>query len=361
MQVKGCVFSQFECRTQRSLDATSPVNDLAIGIYLDCTVDIGLAGGNASILIKGSCSVHGTKASVRKGVFGYGKMADISVEIETVGCNESLHLKAVGTAANNVDIRLIHPTLDQPSRRGLVLEDFPPGSQVDIISPYVGVPATASDAIFLHNCHADVNIIGGQLIGVAGGTTFGIRALNSTAPNIQGTGVLDFPNPVFLDGTTDARVQPNISNPNTTAIAYGVGLSGDCDRTIIEAKVNGKPNAFPAAAVMLFTDTIENVRINTERIDPSSVSGGRKLMLGALNINIVTTGRYLADGSPSAAGTIMVEGLPAGDTRLPLANSIFVGAEKVVGPRQPAIPNHTSDLTINSIPTALRNHGLISS
>lgn len=246
-----------------------------------------------------------------------------------------------------------------------MLEDFPVGSQIDVFSPYIGVPSTAFAAIDVQNCYADVNIVGGQLIGSVGGTTYGLRVLNSRGLTLYGSGILDFPNPVFLDGSTDCNVQPNVSNPSTSGVAYAVGLSGSCARSIVNPKVSGKVSAFPAAAVMLFTDSITDVRIQTERIDPSCVSGGRKLMLGSTNVPITTSGRYLGGGSADAAGTIIAEGLPASDTLIPLGKVIKVGGTQVLSARQTRVPNAAYDLAsvinlTNFLRTALINHGAIS-
>ena len=365
MQIKGCVTSRLSCYAERALAAASVTNDVAIGIYIDGTENIGLAGGNASIFVKAVTNMAVTSAPIRTGVYGYGKLADLTLDhCETVSGRIAIHLKATGIAANNVDIRLLALTMDQPAVKGLLLEDFAPGSQIDIISPYCGLSATGTHGIDIINCQADINIIGGQLICVGDGAAYGIRALNSKGVNVSGTSVLDFPNPVFLDGSS-GEIKANISNPNTTAGAYAVGLSSNCSGSKIDCKITGKAIAFPAAGVVSYSDITADVRILTERIDAVSCSGGRKVMLGAGNVSIIVSGRYLGNGTPSAAGSITVEGLPAGDVLLPSAKVLKVGGNQVVGARQPAIANDASGAVnqakINSILAALRAHGLIGS
>ena len=330
--IRGCVSSRIACFAHSALDARSANNDVAIGTYIDGTANIGLAGGNASIRVRPQSSIYVTGAPVRKGVYAYGHLADLTLDrAETVGCAISIHLQATGTAANNVDIRLIEPTMDQPSEKGLVLEDFPAGSQMDVISPYVGVPSSASHAIDVLNSAADISILGGQLIGAAGGTTAGLRVMGSRAVSIVGTKVLNFPNPLFLDGAADCDVQPMVSNPDASAVAFAVGLRGNCARTRVDPTVSGKTAAFPAA-VTLFTGDTTNVRINIERVDASAVSAGRKLILG--KTNVTTDGRYLANGTADAAGTIRVEGAIEGDVALPAGKVVKINGDQVLTSRQ---------------------------
>jgi len=117
-QIKGCVFSRISCTYERAASAITNINDVSIGTYIDTTTNIGLAGGNASLTIRALSSIPNTTSPTRIGVYAYGMLADTIFDYcETVGGATGMLLKATGTAANNVDIRLIIPTLDQPANR----------------------------------------------------------------------------------------------------------------------------------------------------------------------------------------------------------------------------------------------------
>ena len=79
---------------------------------------------------------------------------------------------------------------------------------------------------------------------------------------------------------------------------------------------------------------------------------------GGWRFAAAVTGMSVFDRSQDCLASFDGEAWSVGDVR---AKKLTVDGVKVVGARQEAIPDHPSDVTINSILDALRAHGLIAS
>lgn len=346
---RGVVHSYFNrCKAHRAVPATTAVNDVAIGHYLDGEVAIGLAGGNASVYLT-YCSASMQSASnapLRIGLRGVGALADSFVDyFETVAGQKGIYLTGTGgggAIGSNTDIRIRFPSLDQPSDKALEIESICPTGSVDIIDVYAGLPSGASRGIDLHDNGGSVTVNGGTLIGAAGGSTFGLRALNCTGLRVRGLAVSEFPNPVELDGVNNAQVDVSVNNQSVAA-TQAVSLTNGCQRVRVSPNVKGGASVFAAAAIMLYGDGNANVYVDATEVDPAACSGGRKLMVGATNVNITADGRVGGNGSRSASGTVVVDG-------------VGTAAQAAIADDASGAANQAK---VNAILAALRTYGII--
>ena len=153
---QGLVRSTFtDCVAFRSLPGRQ-AGGIWRGFLLDGSRDIGLAGGNASIFLRGCNATIGGNPDVSDavGLLLEGAFADSFVaDFETAGVETGIRVDgqtaAIGGRARygHVNLHLHMPIIDQCARVGIDIRDTAPGSLVDIVDPYIAVSPTAEAAL----------------------------------------------------------------------------------------------------------------------------------------------------------------------------------------------------------------------
>lgn len=253
------------------------------GFVLDGLHDIGLAGGNASLFLRGcNASVGGNPSLVDAvGLLIEGAFADTFVtDFETTGLQTGIRLdgkvRQIGARAHNghVNLHLSRPILDQCGLVGLDIVDTAPEALLDIVDPYVAAAPGAEAAIRLRQMRGAATMIGGQCVGgtnsATGGDAIGLFATDSRGLDIQGLKILEHARPAAITRCSGSSLRLSIINSGARAVASGLVLD-DCSRCTVDVRLTGRSGAF--AAGLRADGRCMQLRIDASGIDPAAVGG----------------------------------------------------------------------------------------
>lgn len=319
----GTVACQLKnCYAKKSVASTTGVDDAAIGYYIDGNVNIGLAGGNASLYLNEcKADIVSTLATDTRnvGFKGVGALADLFMERpETVGCKRGIELtgtSTTGSVASNADIHIHKPVIDQPANYGLVFADMAHGASVDIFDPYVGMPATGLAAMYFGgNAEAMFNVYGGGLYGTTPtlSSTVAVQINTQRGVNIHGLKLTDFNRPYLLQGVSDFDIdtQVNLRSGEGTDM---FNLSGTCSngRIRVSSKSAGG-GADYQYGIRLVGTAFSDLVLDVERAQVASIEPDKIVTINGVSIQ--NAGFYNGNGvrfnNVTNNGSIKVNGLP---------------------------------------------------
>lgn len=280
--VGGTVACNFNhCFAFRSAAASTTVNDVAIGWYLDGQLNIGLAGGNASLRLESCYSsisdgLTGTPDPNRYGLRAVGAFVDTFVSwFETVGGYSGLSFIGTGSGgstASNTDLHIVHPVIDQPTNRAIEIGDLAPGGSVNIEGMYFGTGASVPYGMVFFDCHGQITVDGTNATGTDGAAnTFGIFAITSSGIHItESNKFTNFERPASFDTVTDFTYKARIKNQN--AEAENVCAFTGCARGVIAPSFSGAIGS-PGHGVYLVGSGNSHLDINTTGLRTASIAG----------------------------------------------------------------------------------------
>jgi hypothetical protein len=301
--IAGCVASQFRrCTAFRSTAGSGTGNNIFFGFYLNGHVNIGLAGGNASVyLIDCAASVGGAPPlSSAAGMLLDGAFVDTFViRFETTTIAKGIVAFGVSAStdpalrkAGNLDLHIHMPILDQCSDRGIEMGNLSNYAAVELIDPYVALAPGALAALHLHDGGGNVTLSGGQFIGYgnneAGGVGLGLLAEAQKGIRAVGTKILGMARPVGMNACTAFDIAVDVSNPDQNASQAAIRLEG-CDRGRIVSFVRGKAGAFPQGVSLVGTGN-GHVFIDATGLDPASLTGGAGEKVRIAGSQVTTVG-----------------------------------------------------------------------
>ena len=306
---QGLVRSTFtDCVAFRSLPGRQ-AGGIWRGFLLDGSRDIGLAGGNASIFLRGCNATIGGNPDVSDavGLLLEGAFADSFVaDFETAGVETGIRVDgqtaAIGGRARygHVNLHLHMPIIDQCARVGIDIRDTAPGSLVDIVDPYIAVSPTAEAALRFQTMRGTATVTGGQLVGGtnmdAHGSAIGLAADASHGLQVSGLKIAEHPRPVMLAGCSGVALRLSIINPGSRPGGSAVVLR-DCARGTVDILLSGRDRAF--ASGIRLDGRVVRLRIDTMGIDPDTVGGAAN--------RVTAADRTIA--IPSRTADLIIEGL----------------------------------------------------
>lgn len=280
---QGLVRSTFtDCVAFRSLPGRQ-AGQAYRGFLLDGSRDIGLAGGNASIFLRGCNATIGGNPAVSDavGLLFEGAFADSFItDFETAGIETGIRVDgrtaAIGARARNghVNLHLHGPIIDQCGRVGIDIRDTSPQSLIDIVDPYVAVAPGAEAALRFQAMRGTASVTGGQFVGTtnmdAHGNAIGLAVQASRGLQVSGLKILEHSRPVMLAGCDGFALRLSILNPGSRPGGSAVTLH-DCQRGTVDVLLSGQDRAF-ASGVRL-DGRAARLRIDATGID-SVVTGG---------------------------------------------------------------------------------------
>ena len=304
--IHGAVTTKFDdCIAFRSAAGTTPANDMFIGFYCIGNPPV-IAGGNASLYLNRCIAFLGgaPRLAFSAGFLLTGAFVDTFLtQPETLACQRGISVVGTGGAGasgSNIDLHISHAIIDQSLEFGLMLEKLAPGSLIEISHPYISMPASGFAGIHFHAGGGNVSLIGGQVIGTSGGATIGLFVEQQGGIDAIGLKIHNCTRPVIIDGSSDFRIEPAISNPENSGSHSGIWVIGST-RGEINASIKGKKNAFNQGVYFSGSGN-SRIDVRCTRIDPACVIGGgaNKLVNGATQI--VSAGAF---GNGNLASGIM--------------------------------------------------------
>jgi hypothetical protein len=282
-----------ECDAVRSLAGSSPTNDLFWGLWLDGSLDIGVAGGNASTYINDlTVGIDpGVTLTESVGINITSGCVDIFIEDpETTTTSIGIRISGNGTTTQNVDCHIDRPIIDVFTVNGIVIEDITDGGTITIVSPYCGAAAAATGASYLiDTCNAVVTFVGPQALNVLNSTTPGLSAIDSSNIRWNDGSILDADKPVELTNVTDSLFRGAIQTVTNTASQAAILMTG-CSRNVIAPTITGNSNAHPAGISLASTGNADN-DIDVAGVDPATINGGAANVLLINSVSITNDGR----------------------------------------------------------------------
>jgi hypothetical protein len=283
----GAVRTHFrDCVAFRSLLPRGGGAGTFRGFHLDGRVEIGLAGGNASVYLTDCNATVGGKPKLAEavGLLLEGAYADsfisnfetseIPVGIRVAG--NARGLSAARRRSGHANLHISMPVIDQCSNVGIDISDTSDHSLIEIHDPYVALAPGALAGIFLHSLKGLTSIIGGQVIGWvdagAGGNGLGIHALDAEGFEVTGTKLLSMKRPAGLDRCRNFELAVAVNNPDVSASQAAIWLR-DCVRAVVRVRVKGRAGAFPQGAYLAGGGNRE-ISIDATGVDPAAIAGG---------------------------------------------------------------------------------------
>ncbi|MFS0735451.1 hypothetical protein ABC347_00210 [Sphingomonas sp. 1P06PA] len=306
---QGLVRSSFDdCVAFRSIPGRQAGQPYR-GFYLDGSRAIGLAGGNASLFLRGCNATIGGDPRVADGVgmLIEGAFADTFVsQFETAGIATGIRIDGrtaeIGGRARvgHINLHIDRAVIDQCGLVGIDIRDTSPTSLIDLADPYVAAAPRAEAAIRLDRMRGAATITGGQLVGGtnadAGGQALGIAASASHGIQVGGLKILDHPRPAMLVQCSGFALDMVVHNPGSRPGGAAVGLR-DCDRGSARLLVSGADGAFAGGIVL--AGRMTRLRIDATGVDAAAVGGAANRV-------------RLADGPiqiPSRTANLVVDGV----------------------------------------------------
>ena len=275
-----------DCSAFRS-PAGGTASSVFRGYACDGSVDIGLAGGNASLyLVDCSASTGGQpRLTESVGLWLDHAFADTfaaNFECAAIATGIRLSGRASGMSAalrrtGHGDVRILAPVLDQCSNIGIEISDLSDHAMIDIADAYVTPAPGAKAAILFDRARGLTTVRGGQILCGLERSAPAILASDSDGIEIAGVKILDSQEPVRMSRCRDFSLGVAINLPNGGARGPAVVLS-DCADGTVTARVKGPAGAFPAGVSVTGSAT-RSLAIDISAIGADAVGGERNRVM----------------------------------------------------------------------------------
>jgi len=288
--VRGTVDTEIHaCRAFRSLAGTGGGADKWWGFDIDGSLNIGAAGGNASIRITNCRSAYGgTPPTNSIGCNIHGAVTDTFVkEFEDVTDATGLLVNGLGPSdtnlVGNMDVYIDHPVCDQNKTAPIHIQNINPYGSVEVNHPYAGASTGASAGILLDNCTGTVKISGGQVPMIGASGTPGISADTCTRLYIDGTIIMECSSATgaVVLSNCGGHVAPVVSNflYGTPAAILVVGSSTNALRL---APVVGGNASTPHVThgIQVNSGAANNSEYNVSAINKTMIAGAKLTIAG---------------------------------------------------------------------------------
>ncbi|MEO5774417.1 MAG: hypothetical protein ABIQ32_09920 [Sphingomicrobium sp.] len=269
-----------DCSAFRSVHGGSTVFR---GYACDGHVEIGAAGGNASIILIDCNARTGGNPPLSEcvGMLMDGAFADTTVtNFETgsvaVGMRlsgDASRLSESKRRSGHADVRILAPVLDQCTNVGIEISDTSDYTMLDISDAYVASAPGSRAAMSFDRVRGLTTVRGGQLIGWTAPGAVGIVATASEGLDISGVKLLQFTEPARFTRCRDLALDLAINQPEGKGRGPAV-LLVDCGETKVAARIKGTAGAF-AGGVRVTGSATRAVSVDAGSVRPESVGGGQ--------------------------------------------------------------------------------------
>ena len=172
-----------------------------------------------------------------------------------------------------LDLHLDTPVLDQCAAAGIAISDLGETALVDISSPWIAVPATATAALGIVRSGGAVSVMGGQLVATGNGTPAGLLMDGAQGVTLTGVKMLDVVRPVVAHAATGFDL--GFVALSARAGEAAVSLAG-CSHGTVRARLPGRAGGFAtgiAADAACHALLIETVGLSAAAV-PVRVAAG---------------------------------------------------------------------------------------
>jgi len=286
-----------KCQSNRISAGTGVGTDLWYGYYINGSVDIGAAGGNASLYLNyctAGCNLPALSASGSTGIYIDNAFTDVYMESpETVTCTTSISVIGNASAtltASNTDLMIKNSINDQFNDYGIYIRNVNDFGSLSITNPYFGPEAGATACIYVEDSNGSVRIDGGQFVMAGAPACFGI-----TLDNVSNA-IIDLPQ--ILESSTSGvnavnavscYIAPFCKNYQNTLANATVQFTSGCNANYVAPFVNGDAG-IAALGVQLVGATNGRNEINCTGLNSSAVAGGSANKLTINGIQVTATG-----------------------------------------------------------------------
>lgn len=271
-----------DCSAFRS-PAGGTASSVFRGYACDGSVDIGLAGGNASIYLVDCGASTGGQPRLTESVglwldHAFADTFAANFECAAIATGIRLSGRASGMNAalrrtGHADVRILAPVLDQCSSVGIEISDLSDHAMIDIADAYVTPAPGAKASISFDRARGLTTIRGGQILcGLERGAP-AILASDSDGIDLAGLKILDSHAPVRMTRCRDFSLGVAINLPDGGTRGPAVALT-DCADGIVTARVKGPAGAF-IAGVAITGSATRSLAIDTSAIGADAVGGER--------------------------------------------------------------------------------------
>lgn len=292
----GAVYSKVrDCQSFRSVAGTGGA-DKYYGFFVDGSINIGLAGGNASLYLEGcNSSMGGLSFADSNGLYANLAFTDLFVyEFETV--RHSIGINIQGNASttspySNLDLQIRNPVIDAYELYGIFFNNVNESGACEVIGGYTAplTGGTASCGILISSCTGSVAIHGTQMIMAQSAATNGIVIENSANAVIDRTQILECRGtPMTVDNSFSCDVRPVIKNYYEVTV-NAVLISNATAGCFIQPLINGDANFYSRGINVAGTADVRN-EYNCTLINSGCLNGGSAKKLVRNGVDITATG-----------------------------------------------------------------------
>lgn len=269
-----------DCSAFRS-PAGGTASSVFHGFACDGSVDIGLAGGNASIYLVDCAASTGGQPRLTESVglwLDHAFADTYAANFETAAMATGIRLSGRATGmrdsllrTGHADVRILAPVLDQCSDIGIEVSDLSPHAMIDIADAYVTSSSTGRVTLSFDRARGLTSVRGGQLLVGPGTAAVGIAATNSDGLEFAGVKLLNYRSPVRMTRCRDFSLSVAINLPDGGAGGPAVLLS-DCSDGTANARAKGPPATF-TAGVAVTGGTTRSLVVDASGISAAAVGG----------------------------------------------------------------------------------------
>jgi len=285
-----------DCKANRSAAGTGAGTDLWYGYYVNGLINVGFAGGNASIYLNycsAGCNITALQTNNSAGFYINGGFSDTFLESpETVTCNVGIIVEGDASTTNlgsNLDLMIRNPVHDQFGTWGIYFNNINKFGSAIINSGYYGASATAQFGVYVNDCLGAVTIEAGQFVMANATTANAIAIDNSDGVIVDNAQILECSvQGVSLIDSDNCDIRPLVKNYSNSILA-AVQLASNCTHNYIAPNLYGA-SALAALGVQLVGATNTYNEINCTLINPTVLSGGSANKLNINSVSITATG-----------------------------------------------------------------------
>lgn len=299
---RGTVQTHVEyCMASRSITGGTPANDFFNGFFIDGSLSIGAAAGNASLFIhKGNVQIGGAPAlTISRGYHLLNTWTDTFLDkCETTNLGRAVDADASSQTINGTqDLHIRAHIFDACNEYGIIIHEGNARSCVNIEGGYIAPSAAVGfvAAIAAVNQQGQLGIMGGQVIGTpntgVGAGTIGVYINGSLGVSVMGILLSDCQRPIVVTGSSHCDIIPRISNYVVAITQGAVFCSGTNTRNSYRPRIKGGAGAISSG--VNFSNLLNTFsEVNCSDIDAAAIGGGsgNKLLNNA--VQIVATGTF---------------------------------------------------------------------
>ena len=243
-----------------------------------------MAGGNASIhLVDCNASTGGSPPLAQSiGARIAGGIADtFLIRLETSSLARGIvvdgqlgELSKAEQRIGHVGLHIDSPVLDQCRDVGIAITGLSDHAICDIRDAYIAIGPGSGTAVALVNCGGNIDLNGGQLIGITAADSteagVGISIINCRGVAITGAKLLGFSAPMLAERLSSFEIAVAVNEPERQTGVPAIQLL-NCAHGYCRPRITGRPGAFAGGVVL--TGARIGVSIEGAAIDPT-VTGG---------------------------------------------------------------------------------------